>query len=290
MQDNEFYIQTGSGAQVYGKSWIPDKNPIAVLAVMHGFGDHISRYEDFALFFKKQRIAVIGLDLPGHGRSSGKRGHISGFPVLLNFVQQLMLETRRRFIDVPIILYGHSMGGNIIFNYSLRHTSREIRGVIISSPWIRTTILFDRWRESANRLVGRFHPSFSMTVDLDPMELSHDPQVGKLYLEDPIKHAKISIRLYRDLFHSSLWIQENAIKMSYPLLIMHGNEDRITSWEASTELAEKITDKVHLKIWDGMRHELHHEMEKETILKDQLSWILKILNIQVPIEKPSKNI
>lgn len=277
MQDNEFYIQSGSGTKVYAKSWIPDKNPIAVLAVMHGFGDHIGRYENFAAFFTRQRIAVIGLDLPGHGRSSGRRGHTSGIQVLLNHVQQLMLETRRRFIDVPIILFGHSMGGNILLNYTLRHTSREIRGVIISSPWIRTTMFFGGWRGFAKRLIERFHPGFPMTIDLDPMELSRDPSVGKHYLEDPIKHNKISIRLYRDLLDSSLWIQENVKRISYPLLIMHGNEDRISPFEFSSDLAEKIKDKVDLKIWNGMRHELHNEKGKEMVLKDQLSWIMKIL-------------
>jgi alpha-beta hydrolase superfamily lysophospholipase len=277
MQDNEFYIQTGSGIQVYGKSWVPDKNPGAVVAVLHGFGDHIGRYEDFAAYFTGHRIAVIGIDLPGHGRSSGKRGHIREFPVLLNHVQQLMLETRRRFIDMPIILYGHSMGGNIAFNYALRNPSKEIKGVIVSSPWIRPFGSSDKWKLFKNRMMGKLYPSFSLSFELDPMELSQDPSIGKFYLEDPVKHDKISIRLYRDLLTSSEWIIKNAQRMGYPVLIMHGNEDRITTWEASSDLADELHDKVELKIWEGMRHELHHENAKESVLNYQLSWIQKIL-------------
>jgi alpha-beta hydrolase superfamily lysophospholipase len=85
------------------------------------------------------------------------------------------------------------------------------------------------------------------------------------------------MRLYCELLNSSLWIQENVKRLSYPLLIMHGNEDMITSCESSSDLAEKLKEKVDLKIWKGMRHELHHEKDKEMVLKDQLSWILKKL-------------
>lgn len=282
MQDNEFYIQTGSGIQLYLKSWIPDKNPRAVIAVLHGIGDHIGRYEDLALYFTKHQIAVIGIDLPGHGKSTGRRGHISSFSLILNHVQQLMLETRRRFIDVPIILYGHSMGGNIVLNYALRHTSKEIKGVIISSPWIEKTITPNKWNRYLYRMIEKFYPAYTLSFDLDPMELSYDPNIGKLFLKDPVKHDKISISLYRDLVHSAQWIINNSKMMSYPVLIMHGDEDRITSWEASANLAEKIRKNVALKIWEGMRHELHHEKAREAVLKYQLAWILKIIKDPLP--------
>lgn len=277
MQDNEFYIQSGSGEQIYGKCWVPDQSPLAAMAVLHGIVDHTSRYEDFAKYFIRYRIAVIGLDLPGHGRSSGRRGHVKGLSYILNHIHQLMLETRRRFIDIPIILYGHCMGGNFILNYALRHSSREIRGMIISSPWIGASTILVHGPGILNRMLGKLHDSLQLTVDLDPMELTHDPFTGMNHLDDPIKHDKISMRLYNELLASSHWIRENVGKISYPVLIQHGNEDRITSWKTSSDLAENMKDKVTLKIWEGMRHELHHEKEKEQVLKYLLVWILKIL-------------
>lgn len=278
MQDNEFYIQSGSSEQIYGKCWIPDQSPVAVMAVLHGFADHTGRYEDFAQSFTGYRIAVIGLDLPGHGRSSGRRGHVRGLSYILNHIHQLMLEARRRFIDLPIFLYGHCMGGNFILNYALRHSSREIRGVIVSSPWIGISTFLVQKPGFVKRMLGKLDASYPLTLDLDPMELSHDPYTGKIHLDDPIKHDKLSMKLFHELMASSQWILENTWKMSYPLLIQHGNEDRITSWETSSDLAGRMKGKTTLKIWEGMRHELHHEKEKEVVLNFQLAWILNILD------------
>jgi len=278
MQNNEFYIQGGSGHQLFLKSWTPATEPEAVVAIMHGLGDHINRYGDFAGYLTSHGIAVIGIDLPGHGRSSGKRGHISGYPWTIDVVQQLMLETRRRFNDIPIIIYGHSLGGNFVLRYVLHHTSKEIKGVIASSPWLHPTITWAQWKDFFIRFAGKIFPYFVLPLDLDPMELSRDPATRKNFLEDGLVHDRISIRLYRDLYKSSRWILENVKRMPYPILIMHGREDRITSVHASVELADKIPSGVNLKIWEGMRHELHHEKSKLQVWDYIISWIKGILD------------
>jgi acylglycerol lipase len=277
MQDNEFYVSSHSGKELYGKYWIPEGNPRAVIVVLHGLGDHISRYENFADFFTGKQVAVIGTDQQGHGRSGGKRGHISNDQLMLADVQQLMLEARRRFTDVPIFLFGHSMGGNFALNYALQHTSKEISGVILSAPFIHPNGMPAARKFLRIPLVGRFLPSYTMTFNLDPMELSNDPSIGMQYLEDPIKHDRISVKLFRQLSRSSRWILENAGRMAYPLLIMHGRDDRIAYWDQSKKLKDKIPDLSDLRIWEGMRHELHHGKSKVQVLEFMLSWICKHL-------------
>jgi alpha-beta hydrolase superfamily lysophospholipase len=277
MQVNEFYVQGGPGYRFYGKSWIPTEGPDAVIAVLHGFADHISRYGDFAAFLTSHQIAVIGIDLPGHGKSSGKRGHITGYPWSLSFVQPLLVETRRKFNDLPIFLYGHGIGGNFVLRYTFRHTSREINGVIVASPWLHPMIMPVGWKTISLNLVGKILPSFTLYFDLDPKKLSHHPGEVKKYLKDRLVHNKISIRLYKDLIKSYGWISENAGLMSYPILIMHGREDKITSSDATIELGGKIASGIKLKIWEGMGHELHHEKNKSQVLEYTVSWIKNVV-------------
>ena len=269
MQDIEFNVPNG----IYGRSWAPDKNPKAVIAVLHGFGDHINRYEDFARFFTSNRVAVMGLDYRGHGRSAGKRGHLGNYAMILRSVQQLMLEARRTYTETPIFLFGQSLGGNLAMSYALRHTSKEIQGVIISAPYIIPSGSIAGGGFLNIPFIGRFFPSYTMTFNLDPMELSHDPVVGIKYLEDPVKHDKISIRFYRQLVRSSIWILEHAGRMAYPLLIMHGQDDGIISWKHSEDLADRMQEMAELKVWEGMRHELHHERSKIMVLEYLLDWI-----------------
>ncbi len=277
MKDNEFYIQGGSEKNLYGKSWIPDRNSKAVVVILHDLSDHINRYENFSRFFTHHDIATIGIDFQGHGKSPGKRGHMKGYNLILSNVHQLMIATRRRFNDIPIILYGQGLGGNIAINYAIRHTSRELTGVAVSSPLIgfannprfRNIFLLN--------LLGKVLPSIRLDIDIDPMDLSHDPDIGMEYLEDPLNHGKISIQLYNDMIIAGQWIMNNVSKLKYPILIMHGNEDRITSYSDSAALAKKITGNVDVKIWDDLRHELHHEILKDSVLQYILSWIQKII-------------
>ncbi|MBR9998288.1 MAG: lysophospholipase [Cyclobacteriaceae bacterium] len=277
MQVNEFYIQSGTGKELYGRSWTPDENPRAAIAILHGLGDHIGRYENFAGFFTGNQMAVIGIDLPGHGRSGGKRGHMGDFPLILTDVLQLMLEARRRFSDIPIFLFGHNLGGNIAISYAIRQSSKEIMGVILSAPLIQPTGMHISQKMLSYLPVGRFFPSFTMSFTLDPMELSHDPSTGIHYLNDPDKHDRISVRLYHQLTKSSQWIMENAGRMSYALLVMHGRDDRIMPWETSGKLVEKIPGNAELKIWEEMRHELHHEKSKILVLNYMLTWMQSFL-------------
>jgi alpha-beta hydrolase superfamily lysophospholipase len=80
MQDNEFYIRDRKGHRLYGKNWTPDADPEAVIVIFHGFSDHINRYDRFARYFTGHRIAAVGFDMPGYGKSSGRRGHMSVYP------------------------------------------------------------------------------------------------------------------------------------------------------------------------------------------------------------------
>lgn len=283
MQDNEFYVSSGSGKELFGKYWIPEGNLRAVIAVMHGLGDHISRYENFAQFFCTHQIAVTGIDQRGHGRSGGKRGHSGNYTSIMTDIQLLLLETRRRFTDIPIFLFGHSMGGNFALNYALRHTSKEIRGMIITAPFIHPNGISPEHKILNIRTINRLFPFLTLSLALDPMELSHDPAAGMKYLEDPVKHDRISPGLYRELSRSSRWIMENAGKMAYPVLIMHGRDDRIASWDQSKKITGKMKKTADIKIWEGMRHELHHEKDRIEVLEYMLSWLCKQLQGQESI-------
>ena len=65
--------------------------------------------------------------------------------------------------------------------------------------------------------------------------------------------------------------------LNYPTLIIHGDEDRITSHMASLSFAEKAQPKASVKIWKGLRHELHSEKNKDEVLNFICNWIKEII-------------
>ena len=275
MAIESFDLIDANGRKLHACKWIPDSDPIAVVAIVHGLSDHLGRYEQFSEFLNKNGIAVIGMDYQGHGKSPGKRGHVRSYDLLLSNIENLLIEARLEYNDTPLFLYGHSLGGNIVANYILQHQSKEISGSIISAPFFELAFNPPAWKTRTAKILNGVWPSLTLSNELDPMELSHDPLIGKAYLEDSLVHHKISARVYNNAITQGTWALDNARLLTYPTLIMHGTDDRLTSHKASERFGEKAGSLATLKIWDGLRHEIHNENNKDDVMKFICNWIEK---------------
>jgi alpha-beta hydrolase superfamily lysophospholipase len=125
--------------------------------------------------------------------------------------------------------------------------------------------------------MNAIYPSFTQANGLETAALSRDVQVVKKYETDPLVHDRISARLFVGSYQSGYWALELASGFGYPLLLMHGGADRITSAEASREFAGKTGDPCTFKIWEGFYHEIHNEPEQAEVLKVMLDWLDKTL-------------
>ena len=131
----EDYITGFDRKQLHLESWIPENKPWAVILIIHSAGDHVNRYKHLAQYFTEYGLAVIGLDMHGHGKSQGKRGKVK-YQNLLSDVKRLIDISTIRFPNLPKIVYGHGLGGNLALTYATRNNS-NLMAIISSSPWIR---------------------------------------------------------------------------------------------------------------------------------------------------------
>lgn len=108
-----------------------------VIVLVHGFGEHSGRYMDGVIpMLLKESMAVVVYDNFGHGKSGGKRGHCPSYEALLALLGEILEKANSFFPNVPMFLYGHSMGGNLVLNYALRNKT-NLNGVIATSPYLR---------------------------------------------------------------------------------------------------------------------------------------------------------
>ena len=261
----------GPGAfRVEGLHW-PAAQPRAVVCIVHGMGEHIGRYHHLAAFLHRHGIAAAGIDLPGFGRSGGTRGH-SDLPTLLDQIEVLMQHAHEWYPGVPVFLFGQSMGGNLVLNYLFDKRS-TLSGVIASSPWIRLP------EQPSALLVGFAHvmshllPSLTKANGLDIGELSNDPEVAAAYRADPLVHDRVSMALGLSMLKGALRLDRQSGDSPAPLLLLHGSKDRLTDPEATQLLAERLGGDVTLRIWPGMKHELHNEPAKEEVMAFTLDWL-----------------
>jgi alpha-beta hydrolase superfamily lysophospholipase len=272
MKTREWGWKSADGLEMFAQSWEPDETPRAVVCLVHGLGEHSGRYAHVGKAFVEAGFVLTGFDVRGHGESGGPRGHTPSYDALMDDIDLFIHLVADRYPGLPRFLYGHSMGGNFVINFALR-CRPELVGVIATGPWLKLAFQPASSKVALGKIMNNILPRFSQASGLDTWALSHDPEVVNAYENDPLVHDKISARLFLNVFESGLWALDHAAEIPLPLLLMHGGADRITSLEASRQFAASAGDKVTLRIWDGLYHEIHNEPEQGEVFTFMIDWM-----------------
>ncbi len=269
MIKNEILLTSGL-QQLKGLHWQAE-NEQATVVLVHGFGEHITRYEHVARKFTEKRLSVIGVDLTGHGHSTGKRGHVNSIDDFFACIEAMVNHVQAK--TKPLVLYGHSMGGNLVLNYQIRHPQSPFCCVLATSPWLQLAMQPSPAQLFLAKTMNKIFPSLQQTGDLDITQISSVEAVQKDYASDPLNHNKISVRLFNEIYRHGLQALNKAATIGVPVLIAHGGADGITSAAASKEFAAHCP-KATLKLWPGLRHETHNEHNKDEVLDFYTDWII----------------
>jgi alpha-beta hydrolase superfamily lysophospholipase len=269
----EIQIKLNNGQVLRGMIKSPGENIRAGIIMVHGIGEHIQRYSHWIKKFNEKGFGVVGVDLPGHGKSDGKRGVLNSYSLTDEMLDFLIAEFSKTFPGIPVFLYGHSLGGGIVLQYILKKEP-DIRGAVVTSPWLRLSFEPSRFKLMLAGIVKSIFPSLIQPSGLIVSHISHDPKVIDDYKSDPLNHDKISVGLLSSAISAADYSLVNTDKLKIPLLLMHGSDDQITSPDGSREFASK-TKMAELKIWDGGYHELHNESFKDDVFSYIADWIEK---------------
>ena len=251
---------------IFLRSWSTNNDPIYNIIIIHGLGEHSGRYKEFASFFIKKNIGVFSFDLIGHGKSDGLKGHISNIKDFTDSIEEVLIQVRKRFINTPIIIFGHSLGGCLALNYLIERKSKEISLAIISSAWIETEIQIPKYLLIIQRVIHTLFPKVRLSNRLDTKDLSKDIKIIDKYKNDPLVHDRISLNLLSEINKTIEKIKNKDYNIEIPVLIIHGKKDKIISYKGSELINKKIKDS-KLKLYDNVYHEPHNDNEKKEILE-----------------------
>jgi alpha-beta hydrolase superfamily lysophospholipase len=260
-------------SHLYWQSWRPEAQPRAAILLVHGLGEHSGRYAHVAHACNERGFAVYAVDHYGHGKSDGQPGFVERFSVYLDGVRALLDHLRDKEPEVPVFLLGHSMGG-LIAAALLCTGQASIRAAVLSGPAFRTDDEPSALLRWLIRLVSRLAPTAPM-IGLDPAGVSRDPEVVKAYVGDPlVHHGKLSARLLAEMMAAMHDTLECAETIELPVLVLHGEADRLTSPQGSALFCDRIAsrDKT-LKTYPDLYHEVFNEPEKDAVLADMLDWL-----------------
>ncbi len=260
------------GTNLFYQQWEPEGDTRAVVCLVHGLGEHSSRYHHVAEFLCSKGFALQAIDLRGHGKSGGKRGYFKDFDDLLQDVSLLIQTAKRQYPDLPIFLYGHSMGGIIVLNYPLQMPN-DLQGVVATDPGLRTALENQKAKLFLSKVFAAIWPTMGMATGLAAEDISRDPLVVQKYQKDELVHDRGTPALAVNLFKAIQYGYDHASEFTPPLLIMHGTADKIAFVEGSQEFAAKVKGDCTLKLWPGLAHEIHNEPEKEQVLSYLTDWL-----------------
>lgn len=276
MANTNFFHEAFDSRKMYFNQWVAGPDAVASIALVHGLGEHSGRYNHLADFFNNHKINVVAVDLFGHGKTEGKKGHTQKMDDFLWQIDFLVDLTQKLAPGLPVFLYGHSMGGGLVLNYLYKKQSK-LAGLIATAPAIQPGFKVPALKMLVGKIGRKLAPGLIQKNGLDLGNLSHDPLVAEKYVADPLVHNLLSAELGMGILEYGNWLETNETHSQVPVLIMHGSEDKLTNFAASKAFSEKAEGNVTFKPWPGMYHEIHNETDKLLVFDYTLDWIKKII-------------
>ena len=253
-------------------------NARGALIIVHGLGDHAARYDDLAAALANSGISSFAYDQRGHGSSEGRRGHVSGFDVLLQDLDRFRREVAGCIEPrVPLFLFGHSMGGLVVLRY-LEEYDTPLAGAILSAPWLGTQVHIPRWQITAASALTRILPAVPFPNRVDADHLSHDPAVVQAYRDDPLVHGRITPRLFTEVSSAMGLVQQRSERINVPLLFLLPGADRIVDTQRSLAFARSLAAvDATIRHYPGCYHEVLRE-PAHAVVRDLRDWLSPRLN------------
>ncbi len=268
----ETTFKTTDNFTLFEQTWKAE-NAKGVVLITHGIAEHSGRYDHVAQALVSGGYTVIGFDLRGHGKSSGKRNYINSFQDYLNDLQDVLVRAKGTYPDLPLFLFGHSMGGGILALYTIERKP-EVSGILLSAASVKVSDEISPLLQKLSGIISAILPKLPV-VKLESKDISKDPNVVKAYDTDPLNYrGGVLARTGSELLKSTKKISAQAAAISLPILIMHGTSDKLADVSGSKMLFEKVSSKDKtLKLYDGLYHEILNEPEQDQVKSDMLSWL-----------------
>ncbi|MIL09737.1 alpha/beta hydrolase, partial [Salmonella enterica subsp. enterica] len=287
---------TGAAINLYIRE--AQGTPRGVVQINHGLAEHAARYERFADFLSGHGYVTFAHDHRGHGYTKapgaplGRFAEVSGVDNVMRDVFFLQEEIRRQRPELPLIMFGHSMGGMIALNAALRQ-STHLAGVAVWNSTFDAGLLgrlaiailgWERMRLGSDvpsrilpkltfQAFGKAVPNHRTPFDW----LSRDPVEVDKYVADPLCGWDASVSLWRDLFSLIFFGADDAsfatARKNLPFMLVCGDQDPSNDkGNAMLRLGDRMQrlgfSALTRKTYAGARHETLNDINRDAAMAD----------------------
>ena len=288
---------------VYGEIYTPNEGvPRGIVQLAHGMVDHIGRYKSLAEYLTGRGYIFAGSDHLGHGNTVataddfGYFARRNGVSLVIDDVYKMNRLLHERYPALPIVLMGHSMGSFVVRLYSVRYPE-SISGLIIhgtagKNPLLPFGLLLARimrvffGERHRSRLVtsltiGSYNKRFDKSEGENAWLTRDTSQVADRE-GDPRTSFVFTVSGYTDLFrmlggcNRRLWYRAYPKEMK--TLVISGRADPVGNFGKGVRrvyegLLRHGVRELTLKTYEGARHELFNEINKDEVFSDVAEWL-----------------
>ena len=301
MSATNFTYQASDGLKIAAWRRLPDGMPRAAVQIAHGGADHAGRYAQFAEVLSGAGFAAYANDHRGHGRTGPEDSRLhmqGGWDAAVDDMRRLTNIIREDLPDVPIFLFGHSMGYLLQSDYITN--AGDIKGVVFSGSgrppaaqlvagllFLKTMMIFCG-KSAPARLFSK--STFGMmNAPFRPARtpfdwISSDEAEVDAYVNDPLCGGVMSVSLCHDILKATLLANRKAMQTpkSLPILILSGGRDSVGRNGRDVQKVCRMfrnagVQNVEFRIYDNMRHEILNDKKRGLVASDMIEWMKGIL-------------
>ena len=248
--------------------------PRAHLLLVHGIAEHAGRYPHVATQLANAGITTHAYDQRGFGGSGGHRAYVDRWSQYHDDLEDRLAEVRSEADGLPVVLYGHSMGGLIAIGYTLADPPRPLPDLLVlSAPAIDAAV--PGWKRGLADILGGTVPRFAIANTFPSGGLSSDPAVEAAYLADPLAVHRTTTRLGVSLFNEQDRVKKRLASggpLPVRTYVLHGSDDPIVPEWGSRALEGRAN--VTRRVYPGLHHETHNEPSGAAVIDDTTRWIV----------------
>lgn len=282
-------FRSDDGTLIYCESYRLEK-PRGTMLIVHGMGEHSGRYEEVVKVCRKLGLDTHVMDLRGHGRSQGTRGHFTDMAELHRDIDcwlDHLVGKKEINAELPCFLLGHSLGGLITATYAAQYSSKplypEFSGLVFSAPafGLKPSLTQALEANIAKRLPS-FLKSLQVPTGISADDLSHDKEEVHKYLNDPLVHSWITPAAYLAIEKAIRTLPKLMPQLNKKTLFLLSGKDKVVNFPAAEAYARKLSvahpGNVEVKVFHGFFHEPFHEARKERAFLELKKWVLQCLS------------
>ena len=252
------FFQSRDGTQLHEEHWPAEgKAAAASVVIVHGYGEHIGRYEETGRALASAGFSVRGLDLRGHGQSGGVRGYCNRFDEYLDDVDAIVARARAE--GLPLFLFGHSFGGLVVPFYVLHHPT-AVAGMVLTSPYWQLALPQPAPKIWAGKIASFIAPKLALPTGLKGSDVCKDPELQAKYDADPLNNKNATARWFTESTAAQAELVVRAPELTTPTLLLVGAADRVAAAPQARVVFERLGSKDKtLRMLEGQYHEVLNE-------------------------------